>query len=63
MNIDFSELEDVVCEECSCTHFEPVFLLKKVPALLSPTHKKTYAPAQIFRCTECKHVNEVLMPK
>jgi len=63
MNVDFSDLEDVVCEECSSKHFEQIYLLKRVPALLSPTHKTTYAPAQIFRCVDCKHVNEVLMPK
>ena len=63
MNIDFSELDDVKCDECGCTHFEEVYLLKKIPALLSPAGKSTLAPAQIFRCVDCKHVNEELMPK
>ena len=63
MNIDFSELEDIKCDECECIHFEQVFLLKKVPVLLSPIGKATIAPAQIFRCVDCKHANEELMPK
>lgn len=63
MNIDFSELDDVKCDECKCIHFEQVFLLKRVPSILSPSAKKTLAPAQIFRCAECKHVNEELKPK
>jgi hypothetical protein len=63
MQIDFSELEDVKCDECDCTHFEEVYLLKKVPAIISPTAQSTLAPAQIFRCVECKHVNKELMPK
>jgi hypothetical protein len=63
MNVDFSELEDVVCNECSSVHFEQVYLLKKVPALISPISKETLAPAQIFRCADCKCINEELMPK
>ena len=63
MQVDFSELEDVCCEECSSSHFEQVYLLKKVPVLLSPMAKETFAPAQIFRCAECKHVNKELIPK
>ena len=63
MNIDFSELDDVKCEECGETHFEQVFLLKKVPAVLSPTSKPTFAPAPVFRCVNCGHINEELMPK
>ena len=63
MNIDFSELEDVKCDECGSTHFEQIFLLKKVPAILSPSAKQTLAPAPIFRCAECKHVNEEMKPK
>ena len=63
MNIDFSDLDDVKCEECECKHFEQVFLLKRVPAVLSPTAHATLAPAQVFRCADCNHINEELMPK
>lgn len=63
MNINFSELHDVECEECGSTHFQQVFLLKKVPAVLSPTSQPTLAPAPVFRCVECGHINEELMPK
>ena len=63
MNIDFSELDDVKCEECGSTHFEQIHLLKKVPALLSPSGIQTFAPAPVFRCADCKHINEELMPK
>lgn len=63
MNIDFSDLDDVKCDECGATQFEQVFLLKKVPAVLSPTSQSTLAPAQVFRCADCGHINEELMPK
>ena len=63
MNIDFSQLESLKCDNCGSEHFEQVFLLKRVPAVVSPTATPTIAPAQIFRCAECKHVNEELMPK
>lgn len=63
MNIDFSDLDDVKCDKCESTHFVQVFLLKKVPAVLSPTSQPTLAPAPVFRCVECGHINEELMPK
>jgi hypothetical protein len=63
IDIDFSELEDVTCDECDSHFFEQVFLLKKVPMIISPAAQETLAPAQIFRCVDCKHVNEGLKPK
>jgi hypothetical protein len=63
MNIDFSDLKDVKCDECDAAHFEQVYLLKRVPALLSPSGVSTLAPAQVFRCAGCGHINEELMPK
>ena len=40
MNINISELEDVVCEKCENPTFINVVLLKRLPATLSPTGKK-----------------------
>ena len=33
-------------------------LLKRLSALTSPTGEEMLFPAQLFRCTDCKHINK-----
>ena len=63
ININPNDLVDVVCEKCGCQTFQPVFLFKKLSAVLSPTGKDTMVPLQTYRCTECKHINKEFLPK
>ena len=63
INIKPSDLTDVVCEKCGAQTFEPVFLFKKISAVLSPTGKESLIPLQVYRCTECGHINEGFLPK
>ncbi len=58
-----NDLEDVVCEKCENQTFEPVFLFKKLSAVLSPSGKDTMVPMQTYRCTECGHMNKEFLPK
>jgi len=63
MNINPNDLEDVVCEKCGCQTFEPVFLFKSLSAVLSPSGQKSLIPLQLYKCTECGHINEEFIPK
>lgn len=54
---------DTSCEKCQNLHFAPVFLIKKVSALISPTGQELNLPVQTFACTKCNHVNEEFLPK
>tara|TARA_R110001592_G_scaffold316154_2_gene592401 strand:- start:1207 stop:1482 length:276 start_codon:yes stop_codon:yes gene_type:complete len=63
ININPSDLVDVLCEKCECQTFTQVFLFKKLSAVLSPTGKDTMVPLQTYKCTECGHMNSEFLPK
>ena len=63
MQIDFTQTQEVKCEKCEGTHFEPSYLMRKLSALLSPAGEESLIPISIFRCTDCKHVNKGFLPK
>lgn len=58
LQINSNNSEDVLCEGCGGGHFEQAFIIKKISALISPTGNETFVPIQLFRCSECKHVNK-----
>lgn len=62
-NIDVSAMEDIKCEvsDCGSKTFVPVFVIKKISALMSPTGQETLAPLQIFQCSVCGHINELFL--
>jgi len=61
MPVDLNSAENIACDECGSEHFSPAFVIKQVPALLSPTGKQTLIPIQIFKCNNCSHVNELFL--
>ena len=63
IKINPNDLTDVVCDKCGEQTFEPVFLFKKLSAVMSPTGKDSLIPLQVYRCTECGHINEGFLPK
>jgi len=63
LNINPNDLEDMLCEKCECQTFEPAFMFKQLSAVMSPTGKETLIPIQIYRCTECGHINKGFLPK
>tara|TARA_R100000008_G_C3586431_1_gene172748 strand:- start:1791 stop:2021 length:231 start_codon:yes stop_codon:yes gene_type:complete len=58
IKVDLDATENIVCEECGSTYFSPVFVIKKVSALMSPTGDERLIPIQTFKCSDCGHVNE-----
>ena len=63
VNINPRDLTDVVCEKCGCQTFQPAFLFKKLSAVLSPTGKDSLIPLQVYKCTDCGHINDGFLPK
>ena len=58
LNIKPTELDDVICDRCGRYTFTPVFFMKRIPAIVSPTNKETFMPMQVFACDNCGHVND-----
>ena len=63
LNINPSDLTDIVCDKCGSQCFVPTFLFKKLSAVLSPNGKETIIPMQIYRCADCGHINDEFLPK
>ncbi len=58
INIDLNNVENMKCDECESETFTPAFIIKHLSALVSPTGKETMVPIQIFKCSDCNHINE-----
>lgn len=58
MKINPSNLDDVICDECENYTFVKVSLMKRLPALISPTGQETFMPMDVFACNACNHVNK-----
>ena len=63
VNIKPEDLEDVVCDNCGCQTFEPVMVFKSLSAVLSPTGQKSLIPLQLYKCTDCGHINDEFIPQ
>ena len=63
VNINPDDMEDVLCAKCGSQTFTPVFLFKKLSAVLSPTGQETMIPLQVFKCEDCGHINDEFIPK
>jgi len=61
-NFKFENTEAVACDECKNEYFSPVFMIRKVSALMSPNGQEGMVPIQLFQCESCKHVNERFLP-
>ena len=60
--VDLKNAQDIECEECKGQYFSPVFSIKKISALISPTGQEMMIPVQTFQCSSCGHVNEDFSP-
>ncbi len=55
--IDLSKATTMECENCKNTTFKQTLMLYKISALVSPNGQETIAPAAVFACEKCGHVN------
>ena len=58
INIDLNNIENMKCDECENETFTPAFIIKHLSPLVSPTGQETMVPIQIFKCTDCGHINK-----
>jgi len=53
ISVDINQLENIVCKSCGCSLWKQVFILKKVPYVLSPVGKDTVASVPTIVCNGC----------
>lgn len=62
VNVDLSQAEDIVCENCKNYTFQEVALMKRLSALVSPTGKEALVPIPVFACNACGWINARFLP-
>ena len=60
IKINLDELERVKCEGCDGEHFDLVWRIHKVPAMLSQTGKEASFPVAYFRCMSCLKITKII---
>ena len=53
INVDLSDAETMICEECGNKVFLQGYVIKKISAIISPTGQEVIAPIQVFYCGSC----------
>ena len=53
INVDLSDAETMICEECGNKVFLQGYIIKKISAIISPTGQEVIAPIQVFNCGSC----------
>ena len=56
MNINVNDAEDMACPKCENQFFKPIFRVKKISPLLSPTGEEVIVPIQLLACMSCEHI-------
>ncbi len=62
INIDFTNAQDVTCDNCGNYTFQEVTLMKRISALVSPTGKEAIVPIPTFACNACGFINKQFLP-
>ena len=63
MEIDASELDNYVCEECGNDTFVTAFFVKRISKDITKAEKpKIYPYLETLACSKCGHVNQKLRP-
>lgn len=60
IKINIDDLEKIECKDCAGTEFDLVWVLRKVPAMLSRTGKESIFPVSYFRCRSCLKVTNII---
>lgn len=63
IKINLNELDRVECAECEGQHFDLVWVLHKVPAMVSQTGKESIFPVAYFRCIDCLNLTNIIHGK
>ena len=57
-----ADAKDIVCTNCGCDMFIPVFKWKKISRLLTGGAKDSQFPIEVFLCVKCNSVLEEVLP-
>lgn len=60
---DLQNATELACDKCGHKYFVPVFVIKHLSALVSPTGQEAHIPIQTFACADCGHVNATFAPE
>lgn len=63
IKINLEDLDRVKCESCEGEYFDLVWVIHKVPAMLSQTGKEALFPVTFFRCRDCLKVTKIIHNK
>lgn len=58
------QLENSICrnKNCGSPLFTLVYVLKKIPAILSPSRKNIIQPIPLYVCKKCGELNPEMVP-
>ena len=59
VNINLNDIPNVECDKCHNKTFKPVFIIKKISALVSPNGKETIVPIQVYSCDSCGKISSL----
>lgn len=68
IRINLADADTVKCDNCGDERFEPVYFIKRLSPLISPTGKEEIIPIgppitnPIFACYSCGFVNQQFIP-
>ena len=61
VQLDLSQAETILCEQCQNGLFLASFFLKRISALVSPTGKEAIIPIQVYSCGNCGEIPELFL--
>lgn len=64
INVKPGQLENSVCpnKDCQNVLFKMVYVIKKIPAMISPSGKNIIQPIGLYVCTKCGELNPEMTP-
>ena len=62
ININPKDTLPIVCENCGCEKFRPIFFLRKISKFMTGEADDRVMPIDSLACLECNHVNLEFAP-
>ena len=61
VKVDLKQADTIKCKDCNNYLWIQSFILKKLPALVSPTGQEALIPVQVYSCGNCGKVAEGML--
>ena len=56
--LNIKDTESLKCDACGNYTFIKSYFIRRVSPLMSPTGQETMVPIQLFKCSNCGHINK-----